>query len=303
MFKRIFLFLLTNIFVVFTLTFVLNIIGVTRYLYTYGINLQTLAIFCLVWGMGGALISLAISKFTAKLFMGVKTIKKGDPNFSEIYEIVENLSKKAGLPKVPEVGVYESPEINAFATGPSKGNALVAVSTGLLKRMDREQIEGVIGHEISHIANGDMVTMTLIQGVINAFVMFLARILALAINSFLSRDRDEEGGFSNPFLTYFLIQIFEVVFSFLGLMVVAFFSRVREFRADEGGAKLAGKSRMIEALRELQRVYEYNEKFAKENEAINTLKISGKKGGLFALFATHPPLEDRIKRLEKLQIV
>ncbi|MCX7821136.1 MAG: protease HtpX [Brevinematales bacterium] len=303
MLKRIFLFVLTNIFVVFTLTFILNIIGVTRYLYTYGINLQMLAIFCLIWGMGGALISLAISKFTAKLFMGVKVIEKGDPNFSEIYDIVEILSKRAGLPKTPEVGIYESPEINAFATGPSKGNALVAVSTGLLKRMDREQIEGVIGHEISHIANGDMVTMTLIQGVINAFVMFLARILAFIVNSFLSKDRDEEGGIANPFLTYFLIQVFEVVFSFLGLIVVAFFSRIREFKADEGGAKLAGKQKMIEALKELQRVYEYNLQFKNENEAINTLKISGKKGGLFALFATHPPLEERIKRLESMQII
>lgn len=303
MLKRIFLFVLTNIFVVFTITFVLNILGITKYLYTYGINIETLAIFCLIWGMGGALISLAMSKFTAKLFMGVKLIQRGDPHFSEIYEIVENLSKRAGLPKMPEVGIYESPEINAFATGPSKRNALVAVSTGLLKRMDREQIEGVIGHEISHIANGDMVTMTLIQGVINAFVMFIARILAFAINAFISRDRDEEGGFVNPFLTYLLIQIFEVVFSFLGLIVVAFFSRLREFKADEGGAKLAGKQKMIEALKELQNVYEYNVKFASENEAINTLKISGKKGGLLSLFATHPPLEERIKRLESMQII
>ncbi|MEJ5284669.1 MAG: protease HtpX [Brevinematia bacterium] len=303
MLKRIFLFLLTNIFVVFTITFVLNILGITKYLYTYGINLQTLAIFCLIWGMGGALISLAMSKFTAKLFMGVKLIQKGDPHFSELYEMVENLAKRAGLPRMPEVGIYESPEINAFATGPSKGNALVAVSTGLLNRMDREQIEGVIGHEISHIANGDMVTMTLIQGVINAFVMFIARILAFAINAFLSRDRDDERGFANPFLTYLLIQIFEVVFSFLGLMVVAFFSRLREFKADEGGAKLAGKQKMIEALKELQKVYEYNVKFASENEAINTLKISGKKGGLLSLFATHPPLEERIKRLENMQII
>ncbi len=303
MLKRIFLFLLTNIFVVFTLTFVLNLIGVTRYLYVYGINLQTLAIFCLIWGMGGALISLSISKFTAKLFMGVKTINKNDPVYGELYEIVENLSKRANLPKVPEVGIYESPEINAFATGPSKRNALVAVSSGLLKRMDREQIEGVIGHEISHIANGDMVTMTLIQGVINAFVMFLSRILAFIISSFISRDRDDDRGFASPFLTYFLIQIFEIVFSFLGLMVVAFFSRIREFRADEGGAKLAGKQKMIASLRELQRVYEHNLNFTRENEAINTLKISGKNGGLLSLFATHPPLEERIKRLEKLQVI
>lgn len=303
MFKRIFLFVLTNIFVVFTITFVLNILGLTKYLYTYGINIQTLAIFCLIWGMGGALISLAMSKFTAKLFMGVKLIQKGDAHFSEIYEIVENLAKRAGLPKMPEVGIYESSEINAFATGPSKGNALVAVSTGLLNRMDREQIEGVIGHEISHIANGDMVTMTLIQGVINAFVMFISRILAFAINSFLSRDRDNERDFENPFLTYLFIQIFELVFSFLGLIVVAFFSRLREFKADEGGAKLAGKQKMIEALKELQKVYEYNIKFANENEAINTFKISGKMGGLLSLFATHPPIEERIKRLENMQII
>ncbi len=298
MLKRIFLFFLTNILVVLTISFVLNILGITKYLYSYGINLQILAIFCLIWGMGGALISLGLSKFTAKLFMGVKTIDRNNPEYRELYNIVEKLSRRAGLPLVPEVGVYESPEINAFATGPSKKNSLVAVSTGLLNRMDREQIEGVIGHEISHIANGDMVTMTLLQGVINAFVMFLARILAFALNLFLSRDRDERGGFVNPFLTYFLIQIFEIVFSLLGLMVVAAFSRMREFKADEGGATIAGRNNMISALRELQNVYKQNLKYARENSSLNTFKISGKMGGLLSLFATHPPLEERIARLE-----
>ncbi|MGC8765622.1 MAG: protease HtpX [Brevinematia bacterium] len=302
MFKRILLFVLTNLLVVFTITFVLNLLGITRYLYAYGINLQMLAVFCLIWGMGGALISLGMSKFTAKLFMGVKVIDKNDPYYRELYGIVETLSRRANLPAVPEVGIYESPEINAFATGPSKRNSLVAVSTGLLNRMDRGEIEGVIGHEISHIANGDMVTMTLLQGVINAFVMFLARVIAFAINIFLSRDRDERDGFVNPFLTYFLIQIFEVVFSLFGLIVVAGFSRMREFKADEGGARVAGRENMISALKELKNVYEHNLKYSRENSSLNTFKISGRMGGLLSLFATHPPLDERIARLEGKQL-
>jgi len=303
MIKRIFLFLLTNIFVVITITVVLNLLGITKYLYSYGINIPVLATFCFIWGMGGAFISLAMSKFTAKMFMGVKLIDKNNPEYRELYNIVETLSRRAGLPVVPEVGIYHSPEINAFATGPSKRNSLVAVSTGLLNRMDRGEIEGVLGHEIAHIANGDMVTMTLLQGVINAFVMFLARILAFALNIFLSRDREERGGFSNPFLTYILISVFEIVFSILGLMVVAFFSRIREFKADEGGARFAGKKNMISALKELQKSYEHNLKFLKEESSLNAFKISGKKGGLLSLFATHPPLEERIRRLEKSQIL
>jgi len=303
MLKRILLFLLTNILVVFTITFLLNILGITRYLYVYGVELYTLALICLIWGMGGAFLSLAMSRFTAKVFLGVRTISKNDIEYAPLYNIVEELSRRAGLKLVPEVGIYRSPEINAFATGPSKNRALVAVSTGLLNEMDRNQIEGVIGHEISHIANGDMVTMTLLQGVINAFVMFLARVLAFALNLFLSKSEDrEEGGFGNPFLTYFFIQIFEIVFSLFGWIVVAFFSRYREFKADEGGAKYAGRNNMISALEKLKKVYEYNLQYEHANQSLNTFKISGKAGGFLSLFATHPPLEERIERLKKLNI-
>jgi heat shock protein HtpX len=300
MFKRIALFALTNILVIVTISIVLRVLGIGHYITSAGIDYGALFAFCLVWGMGGAFISLALSRLMAKWMMGVKVIDPRSPGeFRDLVEQVHRLAQKAGLPAMPEVGVYDSPEVNAFATGPTKSRALVAVSTGLLQRMDRDEVEGVLAHEVAHVANGDMVTMTLIQGVINAFVMFFARILAFAVSQAL-RGKDEErgGGF---FLNFILITVFEIAFGLLGFLVVAAFSRWREFRADRGGAMFAGRHKMIAALQSLQRAYgRVPDEAEPRGQALNTLKISGKKkqGGLISMMATHPPLEKRIEALQ-----
>jgi heat shock protein HtpX len=297
--KRILLFVLVNILVLVTISLVLRLFGLDRYLESARLNYTALAAFCLLWGMGGAFISLAISRWMAKFAMGVKVI---DPNTSNpaLRELVENvhaLARRAQLPKLPEVGIYESPEVNAFATGPSKARSLVAVSTGLLNRMDRDEVQGVLAHEVAHIANGDMVTMTLIQGVINAFVMFFARILAFAVAQALRSRDDDRGGF---WIQYLLVMVFEIALSLLGAIVVCWFSRQREFRADAGGRILAGKPQMIGALRALQSVLAGPHAVDERGASLQSLKISGKPAGFLALFATHPPLEQRIAALERL---
>jgi heat shock protein HtpX len=296
--KRIFLFGVVNILVVLTITVILGVLHVGRYFPEGG--LAGLAVFCLVWGFAGAFISLALSRVMAKWMSGVRVIppETTDPTLSRLVDIVRRLTREAGLP-MPEVGIYPSEEVNAFATGPSRNRALVAVSTGLLQRMDQPEIEGVLGHEVTHIANGDMVTMTLIQGVINAFVLFLARVLAFVVGQALrSRDERDQGG---GWLEYLLVMVFQVVFSILGMMVVAWFSRQREFRADAGGARLAGRGKMINALRALEALYEPEaaKAAARQTHAFQALKISNYAGGLAALFATHPPLPVRIARLEQ----
>jgi heat shock protein HtpX len=298
MFKRIGLFLLVNILVVATLSIIANIFGIGRYITAYGIDYTQLAMFCLLWGMGGAFISLSMSRVMAKWFMGVKLIDPNtqDPVLQDLLQTVYQLARSAGLPKMPEVGVYHSPEINAFATGPSKARSLVAVSEGLLRRMSRDERHGVLGHEIAHIANGDMVTMTLIQGVVNAFVMFLARVIAFAITQGSRSENDRQGG-GSP-MSYYLVQFaLEMVFMILGSMVVAWFSRHREFRADAGGARLAGRGTMISALEALRRTYDFVDTSAQP--AVQTLKISSKPGGMLRFFSTHPPLEERIARLNQ----
>lgn len=291
-FKRIGLFLLTNILVMATISIAWSIISSV-----FGLNLSAvgglsgLMVFCLLWGMGGAFISLFISKFMAKTMYGVKII---DPNTMdsterEILTMVKNCSERAGLKKMPEVGIYESDVINAFATGPSKSNSLVAVSTGLLNSMNRDEVEGVIGHEVAHIANGDMVTMTLIQGVVNAFAMFISRILARVISS--NVDEKISG------IVYFAVTIVgDILFTILGSILVNYFSRLREFRADAGGAQFAGRQKMIAGLQKLKAQYQYIEP---DNSGAATMKISNKSSGLLALFSSHPPLEERIARLQK----
>jgi len=297
--KRIFLFALVNILVMATITVILGVLRVGHYFPRGG--LAGLAVTCLVWGFVGAFISLGLSRLMAKWMMGVRTVPPdtSDPALRELVETVHGLARGAGLPSLPEVGIYESDEVNAFATGPTKSRALVAVSTGLLQRMGSRQIAGVLGHEVTHIANGDMVTMTLIQGVINSFVLFLSRVLAFVFSQAMrSRDERDSGG---GWLEFVLIQVFQVVFSILGFMVVCWFSRQREFRADAGGARLAGRENMIDALRALGRLYnpEVAAVEAQRAQAFQSLKISGHPGGLMALFATHPPLEERIARLEQ----
>jgi heat shock protein HtpX len=296
--KRTFLFMLVNILVVFTITVILDLLHVGRYFPQGG--LTGLAIFCLIWGFAGSFISLALSRLMAKWMMGVKVIppETGDPELQYLVQTVHGLARAASLP-LPEVGIYQSNEVNAFATGPTRSRALVAVSTGLLQRMGSREVEGVLGHEITHVANGDMVTMTLIQGVINSFVMFLSRVLAFVVSQALrSRDDRDGGGWGMQWL---LVYFFQIVFGMLGMLVVCAFSRWREFRADAGGARLAGRGNMINALRALQRLQEPQAVAAEaqQHPSFAALKIAGPPGGFMALFASHPPLEERIARLEQ----
>lgn len=300
MFKRIFLFLLTNFLVIITISLLLNLLGVRPYLRANGIDYESLLAFCAIWGMGGAFINLLLSKFMVKMAMRVKVIQPqdADPRLQSLVRKVHYLAKAAGLEKMPEVGIYQSPEINAFATGPTKSRSLVAVSTGLLQKMDEDAVEGVLGHEIAHIANGDMVTMTLIQGVVNAFVLFLSRIIAFAIVSFLSKGRDEESRGMNYMIYHFVVFALDMLLMILGTIVVAWFSRYREFRADSGGAIYAGRDKMIKALKTLQSGQQILDKSA-NHPSIAALKISNlQKNKFLKLFSTHPPLEERIMRLE-----
>jgi heat shock protein HtpX len=286
------IFLGVNALILLTLSFTLNLLGIGHYFTARGIDFRSLLIFCLVWGMGGAFISLALSRVMAKWMMGVKVIdpNTNEPALRELVATVHRLASAAGLPEMPEVGWYPSPEVNAFATGPTRSRALVAVSAGLLERMDRSAVEGVLGHEIAHVANGDMVTMTLVQGVINALVMFLARVIAFFL---ANRGRSSD---SSAAPSYFIIFILEIALSALGMIAVAAFSRYREYRADAGGAELAGREKMIGALEALRRTTALVDLTGKESLA--TLKISGKRK--FSLFATHPPLDERIARLKAM---
>jgi heat shock protein HtpX len=292
--KRIILFVLTNLAVLATVTLILQLLSAAGYYRADRGDIQALAVFCLVWGMAGSLISLQLSRWIAKRSLGVRLIdgNTGNPDFDWLYNTVANVARQANVP-MPEVGIYESPEVNAFATGPSKRRSLVAVASGALRTMGRTELEGVLGHEISHVANGDMVTMTLIQGVMNAFVLFFARILGSIIEQVLSGRRDSNRGPS--FLYFIIVQVLQVVLGLLAMIVIAWFSRQRELRADEGGADLAGRGAMISALRRLMTV---REAVDTSNPNLATLKINGGGGGLARLWMTHPPLEERIARLE-----
>jgi heat shock protein HtpX len=292
--KRIILFVAVNILVVVTLSIVMQVFGIQPYLTAQGINYQSLAIFCLIWGMGGAFISLGLSRIMAKLMMGVKVIDPDSAHgeMGELVRTVHRLAQSAGIGKMPEVGFYESPEVNAFATGPTRNRALVAVSTGLLEQLNRDQVEGVLGHEIAHIANGDMVTMTLVQGIINAFVMFLARIAGFLVSQ---RVKEE----SRRMVNMLTVLVLEIALSILGTFVVAWFSRRREFRADSGGARLAGREKMLGALKALRRTIELAT--VEEKPSLATLKISGRPSGFLALLSTHPPMEARIAALERME--
>lgn len=306
MFKRIFLFLVVNILTVLTISITLQVFGVRPYLTRYGIDYQALLTFCAIVGFVGAFFSLLTSRIMAKMFMGVHLIDPSQTLSSQertYYRIVEKLSQKAGLTKTPEIGVYDSPEINAFATGPSKSRALVAVSTGLLNNLDESALEAVLGHEITHITNGDMVTMTLLQGVVNTFVMFFARIAAWFLVQAFSGNRDDrrEESIGSSFIYFITVFVLEIFFSLLGAMVVAFFSRWREFRADYGGARLTSKSKMIHALEQLRT--HLGVPIDNRHPALSSLKINGKRGGLMSLLASHPDLEVRILALRKENIV
>lgn len=288
--KRVFLFLATNLAVIAVLSVVASLLGVNQWLTANGLNYQALLGFAAVFGFGGAFISLAISKKMAKWTMKVQVIEK-PRNSSEAWlvQTVQRQARQAGI-GMPEVGVFQSPDPNAFATGMSRNNALVAVSSGLLERMSQDEVEAVLGHEISHVANGDMVTLTLIQGVVNTFVIFMARAIGYVIDkAVFKNDRGVGVGYM---LTVFVL---EIVFGILASTIVAWFSRQREFRADAGGARLAGVSKMIGALQRLQAAHTPSQLPAQMQAfGIN----SGAGGGLRALFMTHPPLEVRIEALK-----
>lgn len=291
--KRIFFFLLTNVLVLLTISIILSVFGVGNYINSEGgIDFGTLLIFSAVVGFSGSFISLAMSRWMAKKMMNVRVLKPESslsPMEREVVEKVHRLSRTAGLMHMPEVGIYDSPEVNAFATGPSKKRSLVAVSTGLLNEMDDAAVEGVIAHEVAHISNGDMVTMTLLQGVVNTFVVFLSRIAAWAVSRFVKEELA-------PIVHFIAIIVFQIAFSILGSLVVFAYSRYREFHADRGGADLAGKDKMVHALRSLKA---YSNRISNEQQtAISTLKINNSKKGKAMLFSTHPDLDERINRLE-----
>ncbi|MFY7928225.1 MAG: protease HtpX [Oligoflexus sp.] len=296
-FKRIALFALVNVAIMVMVSLILNLLGVGGYRTAQGLDHSALMVFCLVWGMVGSFISLLLSKKIAKWTMGVQIISPSAGGAEgDLVRTVHRLAQAAGLSKMPEVGIYAGQEINAFATGPTKNNSLVAVSEGLLRHMNRDEVEGVLGHEIAHIANGDMVTLTLIQGVVNAFVMYIARVAAYAVSQFMRGDEEEGQGMSH--LAYvFTVFFFEMIFGLLGSMVVSAFSRYREYRADAGGARLAGRNKMVAALQKLQAGLQLQD--AEGVASMAPFKISSKPSKFAALFSTHPPLSERIARLQK----
>lgn len=298
--KRVFLFLAVNFLVVVTISLAINLLGLKPWLTASGLNYMSLLVFCALFGFGGSFISLQLSRWMAKTAMGVHLIdpkRPGGEAEAFLVEKVRALSTQAGIEVLPEIGIYDSPEVNAFATGPSKNRALVAVSTGLLDRMDSTAVEGVLGHEISHVANGDMVTMTLIQGVVNTFVMFVARVAAFMIDNFL-RSRDDEGrGGLGYFAHMMVVMLLETVLMLLASPLIYWFSRRREFRADAGSARIAGRQTMIHALESLLRS---KDRVDGRHASLATLKINGKARGLIAyLYASHPPLEASIEALRK----
>ncbi|MBM4180360.1 MAG: protease HtpX [Betaproteobacteria bacterium] len=289
--KRIFLFLATNMAIVLVLSVTMRLLGVEPYLNAQGLNLQALLVFAAVMGFGGAFISLAISKWTAKKATGAQVIT--DPRTQEELWLVQTVARQAqaaGI-KMPEVAIFDSPEVNAFATGMSKNSSLVAVSTGLLRNMTREEAEAVLGHEVAHAANGDMVTMALIQGVVNTFVMFLSRVIGHTVDRVVFKN---ENGHGPAFFITMIVA--ELILGLLASIIVMWFSRQREFRADQGGASLAGRQAMINALKRLQAVHDPQPL----PDKMAAFGISGGGGGsLKRLFMTHPPLEERIAALER----
>jgi heat shock protein HtpX len=289
---RIFLFLATNVAIMVVISIIFSLLGLSGTLDAQGINLDLNALLVVsgVIGMTGSFISLAMSKWTAKQAMGVQVI--GQPqNQTEqwLSSIVASHAQKVGI-GMPEVGIFQAPEANAFATGMNRNSALVAVSTGLLQRMNKDEIEAVVGHEVTHVANGDMVTMALMQGVLNTFVYFFASIIGHVVDRVILQNEREHGA------GYFLAQmVAQIALGFLATMLVMWFSRYREFKADAGGANLAGRGKMISALRALQREYE-------QQDLPGQLAVFGINGSSAnKLFMSHPPLEERIEALQNMR--
>jgi len=291
--RRVLLFLATNVAILIVLGTVLKILGVEPYLTQQGINYESLLIFAAVFGMGGAFISLSLSKWMAKRFTGAKVITSpGNEKEAWLVREVSGLANASGI-GMPEVALYKAEDMNAFATGMRRDSSLVAVSSGLLHRMDREEISAVLAHEVSHIANGDMITLALIQGVVNTFVIFLSRVIGYIVDRAVFKNERGRGiGF------WVTTIVAEIVLAILASIIVFWFSRKREYRADSGAARLVGKRPMMDALGSLKS--SLNEAHLPEDMA--TFGISGRKrGGLAALFATHPDLDDRIRTLKESQ--
>lgn len=292
---RIILFLATNLAVVLVASITLRLLGVEPYLQANGLNMNSLLIFCFVFGMAGSLVSLFLSKKMAKWSTKTQIIDQPrDANEQWLVNTVAELARDAGI-KTPQVGIFPAQQSNAFATGWNKNDALVAVSAGLLNRMRPEEVRAVLAHEIGHVANGDMVTLALIQGVLNTFVMFFARVVAQVLDSFLRRDDNEGLGFMGYFA---VVIVAEIVFGLIASVIVAWFSRFREYRADAAGAKLAGSGAMINALARLKAETQM------PNQMPDTLTAFGITAGqsrkiMERLFASHPPLDDRIRALKE----
>jgi len=292
MLKRILLFLITNLAVIVVLNIVLRLLGIDRVITAQGgLDYTNLLIFAAVFGFAGSLISLLLSKWTAKRMVGAHVIKQpSNPTEQWLVETVARQARQAGI-GMPEVAVYDAPEPNAFATGANRNNALVAVSTGLLRVMDKDEVEAVLGHEISHIANGDMVTLALIQGVVNTFVIFLSRVVGHTVDRVVFKN---ENGYGPAYWITTIVA--ELLLGILATIIVMWFSRQREFRADAGAARLEGREKMIAALRALQR----SAGEAELPDQLAAFGISGRIGhGLKALFMSHPPLEQRIAALQR----
>ena len=294
--QRVLLFLVTNFAILIVLSIAMQVLGIDDMLAASnaGFNTEGILAFSALFGFGGAFLSLAISKFMAKRAMGVRIIEQPSNDTERwIKSTVERFANQSNI-GMPEVGIFDQPQPNAFATGMSRNNALVAVSTGLLHHMDRDEVEAVIGHEIAHVANGDMITMGLLQGVLNTFVIFLSRLGGFIVDRVILKNQRGHG------IGYFVTTIvFQILLSILASIITMWFSRRREFRADEGGAQLAGKSKMIRALKRLSQV---SEPLDLEGE-FAAFGISGRRTGLSALFLSHPPLEQRIRHLESQQIL
>ena len=289
--KRVFYFLVTNLAIVLVLSITMRLLGVEPFLNANGLNLNSLLIFASIMGFGGAFISLAISKWSVKQMSGAVTIENPKtPDEVWLMNIVKKQSQVVGI-QMPEVAIFNSPVVNAFATGMSRDSSLVAVSSGLLEMMTKDEAEAVIGHEMSHIANGDMVTLTLIQGVVNTFVLFFSRVIGYTVDKVIFKTREGTGP------AFFITMIIsELLLGVLASIVVMWFSRQREYRADLGGGQLAGKQKMIAALKRLKAQYESSAL----PKSIAALGISGEQGmGLKELFSTHPSLDDRIARLQQ----
>ena len=289
--KRIFYFLVTNLAIVFVLSITMRLLGVEPFLNANGLNLNSLLIFAAVMGFGGAFISLAISKWSAKRMSGAITIDNPKtPDEIWLMNIVKKQAQAVSI-QMPEVAIFNSPVVNAFATGMSRNSSLVAVSSGLLEMMTKDEAEAVIGHEMSHISNGDMVTLTLIQGVVNTFVLFFSRVIGYTVDKVVFKTKEGTGP------AFFITMIIsELLLGVLASIVVMWFSRQREYRADFGGGQLAGKQKMIAALQRLKAQYEPTAL----PKSMAALGISGAEGvGLKELFSTHPSLDDRIARLQQ----